>query len=136
MGAPGTPRREVVTGTPRAAGADRGSRGSHGGQGHARPGAVRASEEGPAVESLALRALIRRQLRLGLLAFGLLVVLLGPLPLVFTALPDTGNFPGSALIVWAVLGVAVYPALVVIGRWYVVRAERNERDTADLAERA
>ncbi|KMS88890.1 hypothetical protein ACZ91_23275 [Streptomyces regensis] len=136
MGAPGTPRREVVTGTPRAAGADRGGRGSHGGRGHARPGAVRASEEGPAVESLALRALIRRQLRLGLLAFGLLVVLLGPLPLVFTALPDTGNLPGSALIVWAVLGVAVYPALVVIGRWYVVRAERNERDTADLAERA
>ncbi|MET7432210.1 MULTISPECIES: hypothetical protein [Streptomyces] len=80
--------------------------------------------------------MIRRQLRLGLLAFGLLVVLLGPLPLVFTTLPDTGNLPGSALIVWAVLGVAVYPALVVIGRWYVVRAERNERDTADLAERA
>ncbi|MGV9934719.1 hypothetical protein ACWDY4_29720 [Streptomyces olivaceoviridis] len=110
--------------------------GGHGGQGHARPGTVRADEEGPAVASLALRALIRRQLRLGLLAFGLLVVLLGPLPLVLTARPDTGVRPGSALIVWAVLGVAVYPALVVIGRWYVVRAERNERDTADLAERA
>ncbi|MER6686192.1 MULTISPECIES: hypothetical protein [Streptomyces] len=133
MGAPGTPRREVVTGTPRAARVDHGG---HGGQGHARPGAVRAGEEGPAVASLALRALIRRQLRLGLLAFGLLVVLLGPLPLVLTARPDTGVRPGSALIVWAVLGVAVYPALVVIGRWYVVRAERNERDTADLAERA
>ncbi|MFF5546334.1 hypothetical protein [Streptomyces olivaceoviridis] len=110
--------------------------GGHGGQGHARPGTVRAGEEGPAVASLALRALIRRQLRLGLLAFGLLVVLLGPLPLVLTARPDTGVRPGGALIVWAVLGVAVYPALVVIGRWYVARAERNERDTADLAERA
>ncbi|MEV5145298.1 hypothetical protein AB0L14_12850 [Streptomyces sp. NPDC052727] len=97
---------------------------------------MRAGEDSPAAESLALRTLIRRQLRLGLLASGLLVVLLGPLPLVFTALRDTGARPGSALIVWAVLGVAVYPALVVIGRWYVVRAERNERDTADLAERA
>ncbi|MFH9181602.1 hypothetical protein [Streptomyces sp. NPDC017673] len=132
MGAPGTPRREVVTGTPRAARVDHAG---HGGHGHARPGAVRAGAKDPAVESLALRALIRRQLRLGLLAFGLLVVLLGPLPLVFAALPYTGTWPGGALIVWAVLGVAVYPALVVIGRWYVVRAERNERDTADLAER-
>ncbi|MET8772623.1 hypothetical protein [Streptomyces sp. NPDC004658] len=93
-------------------------------------------EEGPAVEPLVVHALIRRQLRLALVAFGLLVVLLGPLPLVFTALRDTGAWPGSALIVWAVLGVAVYPVLVAIGRWYVVRAERAERDTADLAERA
>nr|WP_225813012.1 hypothetical protein [Streptomyces spinosus] len=136
MGAPGTPRREVVTGTPRAARVDHAGRGSRAGRGDARPGAVRGSKERPAVESLALRALMRRQLRLGLVAFGLLVALLGPLPLVFTALPDTGARPGSALIVWAVLGVAVYPALVVLGRWYVVRAERNERDTADLAERA
>ena len=86
------------------------------------------------MESPALRLLIRRQLRLGLLTFGLLVVLLGPLPLVFTALPDTGTRPGGALIVWAVLGIAVYPALVVIGRWYVVRAERNERDFVRLVE--
>jgi hypothetical protein len=77
---------------------------------------------------------MRRQLRLGLSAFGLLVALLGPLPLVFTALPDPAVRPGGALIVWAVLGVAAYPALVVIGRWYVVRAERNERDAADRTE--
>ncbi|MFJ4520700.1 hypothetical protein ACIP4Y_07040 [Streptomyces sp. NPDC088810] len=69
-------------------------------------------------------------------AFGMLVVLLGLLPLVFTALPDPAVRPGSALVVWAVLGVAAYPALVVIGRWYVVRAERNERDTADRTEGA
>ncbi|MBL1085887.1 hypothetical protein JK359_28630 [Streptomyces actinomycinicus] len=66
----------------------------------------------------------------------MLVALVGLLPLAFTALPDPAAWPGSALIVWAVLGVAVYPALVLIGRWYVVRAERNERDTADPVERA
>ncbi|QTE02334.1 hypothetical protein [Streptomyces cyanogenus] len=120
MSAPGTPRREVVTGVPRAARAVRG------GHGPARPA--------PAVDSLALRDLMCRQLRLGLQAFGALVVLLGLLPLVFAALPDPAVRPGSALVVWAVLGVAAYPALVVIGRWYVVRAERNERDTADRAE--
>ncbi|MET9448729.1 hypothetical protein [Streptomyces cinerochromogenes] len=77
---------------------------------------------------------MRRQLRLGLGAFGVLVALLGLLPLAFAALPDPADSPGSALIVWAVLGVAAYPALVVIGRWYVVRAERNERDAADRTE--
>ncbi|MEU6591116.1 hypothetical protein ABZ923_18170 [Streptomyces sp. NPDC046881] len=79
---------------------------------------------------------MRRQLRLGLQAFAMLVVLLGLLPLAFTALPDPAVRPGGALVVWAVLGVAAYPALVVIGRWYVVRAERNERDGADRAEGA
>ncbi|MEU2062809.1 hypothetical protein [Streptomyces sp. NPDC013455] len=131
MGAPGTPRREVVTGAPRTPRAARGP---------ARP--ARAHEEDPAVDSVALRSLMRRQLRLALVTFALLVAVLGPLPLVFTALPDPAVRPGSALVVWAVLGVAAYPVLVLLGRWYVVRAERAEaagtvgHDTADLAERA
>ncbi|MFH9657591.1 hypothetical protein ACH4NF_15415 [Streptomyces sp. NPDC017248] len=83
---------------------------------------------------------MRRQLRLALGTFALLLALLGPLPLAFAALPDPATRPGSAAVVWAVLGVAVYPVLVLIGRWYVVRAERNERDsvrdTGDPAGRA
>ncbi|MFF8731587.1 hypothetical protein ACF073_34625 [Streptomyces sp. NPDC015171] len=121
MSAPGTPRREVVTGAQRA------PRAAHGPAGPARP-----YETDPAVDPLLLHSLMRRQLRLGVTTFGLLVALIGLLPLVFAALPDPAVRPGSALIVWAVLGVAAYPALVVMGRWYVVRAERNERDTADL----
>ncbi|KOV62036.1 hypothetical protein ADK64_25440 [Streptomyces sp. MMG1121] len=66
----------------------------------------------------------------------MLVALLGLLPLAFRALPDPGTRPVGALVVWAVLGVAAYPALLLLGRWYVVRAERNERDAADHAERA
>ncbi|MGA5036514.1 hypothetical protein ACPCA8_05570 [Streptomyces capoamus] len=76
---------------------------------------------------------MRRQLTLSLQAFGMLVVMLGLLPLAFAALPDPAVRPGGTLVVWAVLGVAAYPALVVIGRWYVVRAERVEGDTADGA---
>jgi heme A synthase len=85
-----------------------------------------------AVDRRVLRELMRRQLRLGATTFAVLVGMLGLLPLAFTALPDPDVRPGGALVVWAVLGVAVYPALVVLGRWYVVRAERNERDTVDL----
>ncbi|WP_436953808.1 hypothetical protein [Streptomyces sp. SudanB182_2057] len=81
-----------------------------------------------------VRDLMRRQLRLGIVAFGMLVGLIGPLPLVFAALPDPAVRPGSALLVWAVLGVGAYPVFVVIGRWYVVRAERNERDAVERDE--
>ena len=127
MSAPGTPRREVVTWTPPA------PRAAHG---PARPAReVRAHEELPAVDAAVLRALMRRQLRLALATFGLLTAVIGLLPLAFTALPARTPWPGRALIVWAVLGVAAYPALVLIGRWYVVRAERNERDAGDLVER-
>lgn len=119
MGAPGAPRREVVTGTPRAP------------RGPVRPARVHGVED-LAVDRRVLRELMRRQLRLGATTFAVLVGMLGLLPLAFTALPDPDVRPGGALVVWAVLGVAVYPALVVLGRWYVVRAERNERDTVDL----
>ncbi|MFI2758767.1 hypothetical protein ACH5A3_07830 [Streptomyces echinatus] len=122
MGAPGTPRREVVTGAPRA---------SHR---PARPVRVHAAD--PAADPLAVQALMRRQLRLGAMVFSVLAGGTGLLPLAFSALPDPAVRPGSALIVWAVLGVAVYPALVVLGRWYVVRAERVERDTAADLERS
>ncbi|WP_432027733.1 hypothetical protein [Streptomyces sp. 1222.5] len=128
MSAPGTPRREVVTWTPRTPRAA---------QGPSRPAReIRAREELSAVDSAVLRALMRRQLRLAMATFGLLVAVIGLLPLVFTALPAQSPWPGRALIVWAVLGVAAYPALVLIGRWYVVRAERNERDAGDLVGRA
>jgi hypothetical protein len=33
-----------------------------------------------------------------------------------------------------VLGVAVYPVMWLIARWYVHRAERNERDFTRLVE--
>ncbi len=121
MGGPGTPRREVVTGVSRLARPVRGP---------ARSVPVRPADgAGP-------RELMRRQFRLGLAVFGVLVGVVGALPLVFAALPDPAVRPAGALVVWAVLGVGVYPLLVVVGRWYVVRAERNERDVADGDEGA
>ncbi|MGF1431000.1 hypothetical protein [Kitasatospora sp. LaBMicrA B282] len=75
----------------------------------------------------AAAALRRSQLRAALTAGAVLVLLLGPLPVLFTGLPA---LPATRLaglpLVWLVLGVAVYPALWLIGRWYVTRAERNE----------
>ncbi|WP_212914358.1 hypothetical protein [Streptomyces sp. TS71-3] len=72
-----------------------------------------------------VRSLMRSQLRTGLAALALLALPVVTLPLFFTAL-------GSATLVWAVLGFCCYPLLVLLGWWYVRRAERNERDFARL----
>ncbi|MFF4760911.1 hypothetical protein [Streptomyces sp. NPDC001292] len=73
-----------------------------------------------------VRSLMRSQLRAGLTVFAVLVLLVGPLPLVFAAAPDARRLK------WAVLGFGLYAPLVLLARWYVRRAERNERDFVQL----
>ncbi|WP_320785001.1 hypothetical protein [Streptomyces sp. CRN 30] len=75
-----------------------------------------------------VRSLMRSQLRTALGVFGVLVLLVGPLPLLFAAVPD------SAGLAWVVLGFCVYPPLVLLALWHVRRAERNERDLVRLVE--
>ncbi|MEV8032427.1 hypothetical protein [Streptomyces sp. NPDC086182] len=75
-----------------------------------------------------VRSLMRSQLRVALVVFAVLVLLVGPLPLVFAATPD------GATLEWAVLGFCLYPPLVLLARWYVRRAERNEEDFVRLVE--
>ncbi|GGO89074.1 hypothetical protein [Wenjunlia tyrosinilytica] len=118
------PRREVVTGVPRRT---------------ARMGRpVRTQSEINEQTTLGaayVRSLMRSQLRAGLAAFAVLAVVLGSLPVVFSLLPsDLSLWPAGPTLVWAVLGAAAYPFMIVIARWYVRRAERNERDFADLVE--
>ncbi|CAL9386148.1 hypothetical protein [Streptomyces griseomycini] len=75
-----------------------------------------------------VRSLMRIQLRAGLTVFAVLALLIGPLPLVFAVAPDARRLE------WAVLGFGLYPPLVLLARWYVRRAERNERDFVRLVE--
>lgn len=75
-----------------------------------------------------IRSLMRIQLRTGLVVFAVVVLLIGPLPLAFAAAPHTRRLE------WAVLGFCLYPPLVLLARWYVRRAERNERDFIRLVE--
>jgi uncharacterized membrane protein len=71
---------------------------------------------------------MRTQLRAALAVFAVLVLLVGPLPLVFAATPNARRFE------WAVLGFCLYAPLVLLALWYVRRAERNERDFVRLVE--
>ncbi|MET8945204.1 hypothetical protein ABZX30_16895 [Streptomyces sp. NPDC004542] len=75
-----------------------------------------------------VRSLMRTQLRAALTGLAVLVLLVGPLPLVFAAAPDARR------LAWVVLGFCLYAPLVLLARWYVRRAERNERDFVRLIE--
>ncbi|MFF6996579.1 hypothetical protein ACFY93_16740 [Streptomyces sp. NPDC008313] len=112
-----TERRVVVTGVPRRARRT---------SGYYRPRTE--IDEQTTLGHTYVRSLMRGQLRAALAVFAVLILLLGPLPLVFAAAP------GRAGLEWAVLGFCVYPPLVLLARWYVRRAERNERDLVRLVE--
>ncbi|NBM18165.1 DUF898 domain-containing protein [Streptomyces sp. GC420] len=110
------PRREVVTGVSRQP---------------RRPSRYRPRTEIDEQTTLGhtyVRSLMRSQLRTGLLTFAALALFVGPLPLVFAAMPQ------NRMLVWVLLGFAVYPPLVVLAWLYVRRAERNEQDFARLVE--
>jgi hypothetical protein len=82
-----------------------------------------------------VQSLVRAQLRLAGYVVVLLVVSIGLLPVVFRLLPlDHVHVLGVPL-PWLVLGVLVYPWLLLLAVWYVRRAEHNEAAFVDLVER-
>lgn len=124
--APDSPRRVVVT-SPR----------KHARRSSARSAIERDINEQTRLGEIYIRSLMRAQLRLAVTTGAVFVSLLGGLPLLFATLPsirDTRVF-GMPL-VWLLLGVLVYPLLVLGGWFYVRQAERNEREFARLVDRS
>ncbi|MFJ8648728.1 hypothetical protein ACIRNI_21720 [Streptomyces sp. NPDC093546] len=121
------PRRETVTGVPRSA------RRTARPPGHA-PARSEISEQ-TSLGHTYVRSLMRSQLRAALSALATLALVVGTLPLLF-ALPQAldATAPSPAPLVWAALGVGVHPVMWLVARWYVRRAERNERDFTGLVE--
>ena len=80
-----------------------------------------------------MRSLLREQLALAarvLVALGLTV---GLLPVLFHLVPSLGDVRvGPVPLAWLLLAALTYPWLVLLGWFYVRRAEHNERDFADL----
>ncbi len=80
-----------------------------------------------------LGSLLREQMWLALRIVAVLAVTIGSLPLVFHLLPGLTDVDVIGMpLPWLLLGVVVYPVLVLLGWRYVRSAERNERDFADL----
>lgn len=82
-----------------------------------------------------LRSLVREQLRLAALVLATLVLGLGSLPVVFWLAPGLADVRLLGVpLSWLLLGVLVYPFLLVVGWLYVRACERNERAFAALVE--
>lgn len=83
-----------------------------------------------------LGSLMRAQLALAGRVLVLLGVGVGGLPLTFHLLPGLARTHVAGLpLSWLLLGVAVYPFQLLLGRHYLRRAEANEASFAELLSR-
>ena len=100
-----------------------------------RPAAARTSDidAGTRLGGVYMRSLLREQLRLALGVLTVMALTIGLLPLAFYLVPSLSDVRLVGVpLGWLLLGVVVYPALVALGWGYVRRAERNERDFAEI----
>ena len=95
----------------------------------------REIDEQTIVGEVYMRSLVRLQLRLAVGICLIFAVLLGGLPILFTLEPGLSETHWLGMpLPWLLLGVVVYPVLVVTAWFYVRQAERNERDFAELVQ--
>ena len=114
------PERVRVTGPPRRPGTTR------------RPGAGDI-DAGTRIGAILMGSLIGEQRRLAFGTLTVLTVTVGSLPLVFHLFPHLAELRLLGLPVpWLLLGVMVYPLLLLMGWIHVHQAEANERDFAEL----
>ena len=82
-----------------------------------------------------MRSLLREQFRLALRILLVLGLTVGTLPLLFHLAPGLADVRLLGVpLAWLLLGVLVYPWLIVLGWVYVRQAEANERDFAALVD--
>jgi len=102
-----------------------------------RPPSVAELHEQTELGGVLLSSLIRAQLGLAigvLVSFGLLVA---ALPLAFALAPRLTRSVALGLpLPLLVLGVAIYPVVVLTGWFYVRHAERNEREFEELVRQS
>jgi hypothetical protein len=82
-----------------------------------------------------VQSLVRAQLRLAAYVVVLLALSVGLLPVLFRVLPLDGVRLLGVPLPWLLLGVGVYPWLLLLAWWYVRRAEHNEAAFVELVER-
>lgn len=92
-------------------------------------------DESTGVGQVYIRSLMRSQLRAALTVVASVALTIGVLPLVFLVFGDLSRTTIAGIgLPWLVLGVAVYPAILALGWFYVRFAERAELDFAALVE--
>ena len=82
-----------------------------------------------------VRSLIRSQLRVALVTVGSFAFLLAATTAVLAFVPEVRTATvGGIPVVWVVLGVGVYPVVLLVAALFVRAAERNEKRYRSLAE--
>ena len=80
-----------------------------------------------------LASLMRTQLWLAARVLGLLLLVVGSVPLAFFLAPGLAGVEVLGIpLAWLLVGGVVYPVLLALAWVYVRRAERHERDFAEL----
>jgi len=85
---------------------------------------------------LYMATLMRAQWRLSVSVLTSAAVMIGGLPLLFLFLPATQTLNiGPIPLPWLILGVLIYPAVWLAGRYYVRQSENIEREFTELVAR-
>lgn len=80
-------------------------------------------------------SLLRAQLRLAVVTLTPLLVVAVGVPLAFHLAPGLADVRLLGIpLAWLLLGILIHPLLLTLGWSYVRRAERNERNFAELVE--
>ena len=99
-----------------------------------RPVSREIGEQTP-VGEVYMSSLIRSQRRLGVIVCALVAVCLGGVALLGAFAPDLARVRMFGMpLPWLVLGIVIYPVLIVVAIYTVHQAERNERDFSELAD--
>lgn len=84
-----------------------------------------------------MSSLLRAQLRLAGLVLTALATVVGGVPLLYAMFPSLAEvYVAGVPLAWLLLGVGVYPFMLVLAWLYVRSAERNEKDFTDVVERS
>lgn len=103
---------------------------------HLRRSVEQEIDESTAIGEVYMRSLIRSQLRLALVVLFTLLLSVGLMPIVFVMFDSVTLYRVFGVpLPWWILGVVVYPFLLILGWLYTRQAERAERDFAELVER-
>jgi len=85
---------------------------------------------------LYMATLIRAQWRLAMSVLVPATMMIGGLPLLFLLVPATRSLNiGPIPLPWLILGVLIYPAIWLAGRYYVRQSEQIEREFTQLVSR-
>ena len=85
---------------------------------------------------LYMATLIRAQWRLSMSVLGSAAMMIGGLPLLFLFVPATRTLNiGPIPLPWLILGLLIYPAIWLAGRYYVRQSEQIEREFTELVAR-